>query len=985
MNLVRHLLSLSLVTIWFCSTVVAGELETNLAHRVAGSPGDEKIRVWIETSTTHQVADLKAQVSSAATQTEKHAVAINALKSRRTEQSAVLTALDNLQARGRAERVMGHWIVNVVEATVAASDLAELAKRSDIVAIYEEPIPTIIEPLSYDTVYTAPNDATGVASNIEQVRADDAWYIAGYDGTGRLVCSFDTGVNGNHPALYSRWKGLDGDSAAAWFDPVFKQKFPHAITSIGGVVPYHGTHTMGIICGADPLPTFDTVGVAPGAKWISAAVIDIPGASILEAFEWAADPDGNPNTVDDVPDVINHSWGFTNVSCLDVFYTAIDNVEALGIVNIFSAGNEGTAGPRAPADRALDSLDCFAVGNLDHVSDLIAGTSAKGPSPCNVLMIKPNVVAPGTSILSTDYFLDADPYRTVSGTSQAAPHVSGLVALMRQKNPNATVDQIKSTILLGRRSTYPISWGTLPNNNYGYGEIDCFTALAFLPATSVAPNIRLYDFDYPPVAAGGTVVGKVVLQNLGADEQNVTATVLGTNPALSIISGNLTFGNINAGDTVRSGNSITVVIADTVTEGSILSADMAINGDQTSGTIRLHFLVGDPPGRSMATHVGSRIEFSLSDYGVFGFGSGSTFPVNGAGFEFDGGGNDLWEGGLMVGNAFYRVSSGVHSYLFDPDLDFKVAPSGNIEYIAPGPISPQQTWAQFDDSNADDPIGLLFTQESFLYGPPNDDILVLRYIFKNVSGGSLANLYVGLFMDFDLPILQYNSDAGGYDTDDQFLWMAYNSSGTLSRYRGIKLLQGNLGAAGAFGASVYNHYPPISLDPGNGLTTDEKYDALTSGMLYANVNKTASDDLFLVMSAGPISMAVNDLDTVTFALFGGELLPEIRDAAQRAELVPTPVEPDDPGVILPESYVLYQNYPNPFNPSTVIRFDLPRRGEYRLEIINVLGQTVYVASDVTGPGRVGVEWNGEGFASGAYFYRLTAGEYTQTRKMMLLK
>jgi bacillopeptidase F len=218
----------------------------------------------------------------------------------------------------------------------------------------------------------------------------------GWNGTGRIICSFDTGVNGLHPALHSRWKGLDGDSAAAWFDPVDKTSFPHAFLNIGGNVPSHGTHTMGIMVGADP-STLDTVGVAPGAKWISAAVVDIPGASLLDAFEWAADPDGNPNTVSDVPDVINHSWGFVDRPCLNVFYDAIEHTEALGIVNIFAGGNSGTGGPTNPADRGLDSLDCFAVGNLDHTNEEIYPGSSRGPA-CDGFNVKPNVVAPGTAI-----------------------------------------------------------------------------------------------------------------------------------------------------------------------------------------------------------------------------------------------------------------------------------------------------------------------------------------------------------------------------------------------------------------------------------------------------------------------------------------------------------------------------------------------------------------------------------------------------------
>jgi hypothetical protein len=109
------------------------------------------------------------------------------------------------------------------------------------------------------------------------------------------------------------------------------------------------------------------------------------------------------------------------------------------------------------------------------------------------------------------------------------------------------------------------------------------------------------------------------------------------------------------------------------------------------------------------------------------------------------------------------------------------------------------------------------------------------------------------------------------------------------------------------------------------------------------------------------------------------------DAALRAKAILTDVEEPEPGSNLPDRFVLYQNYPNPFNPSTIIAFDLPRREEYKLTILNTLGQTVYEESGEALPGRVEIEWNSEGFASGAYFYKVTAGEISLSRKMLLLK
>ncbi|UCC44785.1 MAG: T9SS type A sorting domain-containing protein, partial [Candidatus Zixiibacteriota bacterium] len=94
---------------------------------------------------------------------------------------------------------------------------------------------------------------------------------------------------------------------------------------------------------------------------------------------------------------------------------------------------------------------------------------------------------------------------------------------------------------------------------------------------------------------------------------------------------------------------------------------------------------------------------------------------------------------------------------------------------------------------------------------------------------------------------------------------------------------------------------------------------------------------------------------------------------------------------LPAEYSLHQNYPNPFNPATHIRFTLPSAGEARVEIFNILGKLIAVPFDgqaVAGENSViwdGRSTNGDPVATGVYLYRLTAGEFTETKKMMLLK
>jgi hypothetical protein len=89
---------------------------------------------------------------------------------------------------------------------------------------------------------------------------------------------------------------------------------------------------------------------------------------------------------------------------------------------------------------------------------------------------------------------------------------------------------------------------------------------------------------------------------------------------------------------------------------------------------------------------------------------------------------------------------------------------------------------------------------------------------------------------------------------------------------------------------------------------------------------------------------------------------------------------------LPEIYALAQNYPNPFNPSTTIAFSLPHTSYITLEIFNTLGEKVAtLLSGEHAAGTYETKWDATGNASGIYFYRLKAGSFVETKKLILLR
>jgi hypothetical protein len=94
-----------------------------------------------------------------------------------------------------------------------------------------------------------------------------------------------------------------------------------------------------------------------------------------------------------------------------------------------------------------------------------------------------------------------------------------------------------------------------------------------------------------------------------------------------------------------------------------------------------------------------------------------------------------------------------------------------------------------------------------------------------------------------------------------------------------------------------------------------------------------------------------------------------------------------PGInILPTSYMLEQNFPNPFNPSTIIKYSVPKEGHVSLTVYDITGKEItQLVDSERQAGNYEVIWSAEKMSSGIYFYRIQAGGFVQTNKMILLK
>ena len=373
------------------------------------------------------------------------------------------------------------WIRNLIRLEATADVINQVASRSDVLDVHFNAGIELVEPFEGE-LSEGTASLGGIEPGVAAIQAPAAWAM-GYDGTGALVAIVDTGADGNHESLASRWRGLDpayaGNPQWAFDDPYTNnENFPFDGS-------YHGTHCLGSIVGGSP---GDSIGVAPGAEWIAGASIDrgggIPGtlSDAIETFEWAVDPDGNPSTMFDVPDVCSNSWGVTDVhgipACDNQLWSFIDAMETAGVVVVFAAGNEGPTAStiRRPADRNTSMYTTMAVGAVDGNSGTnfpVASFSSRGPVYCNPFgggAAKPDISAPGVNVRSASA---GGGYTSLSGTSMACPHLAGVVALMRGANPELPVQDLKQIMF----DTATDRGTAGKDNDYGWGVVNALLSV----------------------------------------------------------------------------------------------------------------------------------------------------------------------------------------------------------------------------------------------------------------------------------------------------------------------------------------------------------------------------------------------------------------------------------------------------------------------------------------------------------------------------
>jgi serine protease AprX len=406
-------------------------------------------------------------------------------------QPAVVAQLQALQAPYRA-----YWVANLIAVAGDRTVVEALAVRSDVARL--EPDRTFRVPLEPSQAPASQVPQT-VEWNLSWVHAPDLWAL-GDTGQNRVYADADTGFQWDHPALQNQYRGWDGTTADHnynWWDAI------HGDLSGNGSNPCgynlqapcddygHGTHTLGIGIGDDG--GANQVGMAPGARWIGCRNMEEgvgrPETYIecMQFFLAPTDLNGQNPDPDLRPDAVGNSYSCppSELCSPHSLQTALENLRTAGVFMSVSAGNGGSACSTISDPPALEDSAITIGASGDH-TNTIASYSSRGPVTVDGSnRRKPDLVAPGSNVRSS---YPDNLYVSLSGTSMAAPHVAGAVVLLWSAFPSlrGQVDYTESVLeqtaghLTTSQGCGGDGSGDVPNNVYGYGQLDVLAAYNFL-------------------------------------------------------------------------------------------------------------------------------------------------------------------------------------------------------------------------------------------------------------------------------------------------------------------------------------------------------------------------------------------------------------------------------------------------------------------------------------------------------------------------
>ena len=455
--------------------------------------------------------------------------------------------------------VKSHWIANFINCKAKADVIYQLASHPDVALITYNSDMDVVSNTVSETDSRAVATASDIYPHLTQIKADKVWDL-GYTGKGVIVAVLDSGTNFDHTDIKDHlWNG-NGKYG-------YNVHSPNSLPSDEGSNG-HGSHCAGIVCGDGT--SGKKTGVAPDATLMTIKIIGggrCTAENLVAGVEKAAELGAN---------VISLSVGRENPDenralFRQTFTNLLNNFKIAAAV---ACGNDGNQTVNPAPDNVRTPGDCpppwinpdqqsnsggltsvISVGAVNE-NNVVSPSSSKGPVtwqnisgygdyPYNpgIGLIRPDIAAPGENVYSIRHDAN-DTYWGKSGTSQAAPCVAGVMALMLEKNPDLTPADLCRII-----ETTAVKLTATKSNSTGAGLID---ALAAVQAVNFNDPVVINPYAFTSTLNTGSNLNLqlTLINNGNASTNGNTSVTISENDAyVTIVEASKTYSTMASGAT----------------------------------------------------------------------------------------------------------------------------------------------------------------------------------------------------------------------------------------------------------------------------------------------------------------------------------------------------------------------------------------------------------------------------------------------------
>ena len=828
----------------------------------------------------------------------------------------------------------------------STTDLKKMINRLEALGVFQ-----YVERPEVNRVAFTPNDLEiSKQSYLTQVKAFLAWDIEKGNSIVKIGI-VDTGTEMVHPDLQSKIaknandpiNGVD-DDLDGFVDNFQGWDFEDDDGNPQFEINNHGAHVSGIAAAA----TNNVEGVASvGYNTMFLPIRVGRGTEINYGYE------GIVYAADMGCDIINCSWGNFSYSEYEqdvINYAAINK----GALIVAAAGNKSRDQEFYPA--AYENVLAVTSVNSGDIQSTFTNYGYWADISC-----------PGENVYST---IGNGAYNYNTGTSMAAPVVSGAAALIKSKYPTLTAGQISERL---KSSADDIS--NLNPSNYnkiGKGRLNVFESVngAIVNASVVFEKIVLTNKDDDAFKGNDSLFISGSFINYLAASGNVVASVSTVSP---YVVSNKTLENIGVMPTLSEVSNSNDPFSYKILDTAPLNTEVVFKIEVTDGTFTNDFFVKVVVNVDYLNIAINQLSTSVGSKGQFGYNERNQ--NQGLGVRYNNGNSQFFEGGVMIGTndgGVIRVLDRVRTSGNSWDDDFQVE---EYVHVVTSPLKGDYAiQGIYNDSNSfSEKIGLKVLHHSYAsLDPGHEDYIVFEYQIINNSGSDISSLNVGLFADFDVANFDKNAC---YTDKPRYLTYTICTEPNTPVF-GVQLLTSD-----SFGSYCLDNVlgGQGGIDIFNGFTASEKLETLTTNRQSAGIHAVEGNDVIQVTSTRGVSVAIGDTMKVAFVIMGADdlsLLKGVADSAYKRYNGQLPNSVGETDNLIDKVKI----YPNPVVNSLFVDVSaVGNGGLHSLRVYDLSGRVVYSAQELNNKTTI---HNLDYLESGVYFVEIQVGNKVSVTKLI---